>query len=88
MANEKLNVEFNRNEDHLKLQVGEFKHKLKKIKLGGGEKRIEDQHKQGKMTARERVDYLIDKDSQFIEIGAFAVMECTKNTVAVLPVVL
>jgi 3-methylcrotonyl-CoA carboxylase beta subunit len=72
MANEKLNVEFNRNEDHLKLQVGEFKHKLKKIKLGGGEKRIEDQHKQGKMTARERVDYLIDKDSQFIEIGAFA----------------
>jgi 3-methylcrotonyl-CoA carboxylase beta subunit len=72
MANEKLNVEFNRNEDHLKLQVGEFKHKLKLIKLGGGEKRIEDQHKQGKMTARERVDYLIDKDSQFIEIGAFA----------------
>jgi 3-methylcrotonyl-CoA carboxylase beta subunit len=72
MANEKLNVEFNRNEDHLKLQVGEFKHKLKKIKLGGGEKRIEDQHNQGKMTARERVDYLIDKDSQFIEIGAFA----------------
>ncbi len=72
MSNEKINLDFNRNEDHMKLLVGEFKHKLKKIKLGGGEKRLEDQHKQGKMTARERVDYLLDKDTNFIEIGAFA----------------
>jgi acetyl-CoA carboxylase carboxyltransferase component len=72
MANEKMNLDFNRNEDYMKLLVGEFKHKLKKIKQGGGEKRIEDQHKQGKMTARERIDYLLDKDTNFIEIGAFA----------------
>ncbi|MCB9260965.1 MAG: acyl-CoA carboxylase subunit beta [Flavobacteriales bacterium] len=39
-------------------------------KLGGGEKRIESQHSKGKLTARERLDYLLDKNS-FEEIGAF-----------------
>ena len=79
MAKQTTNLEFNKNEDHMKLAVGELKHKLKKIKLGGGEKRIEKQHAQGKMTARERVAYLVDKDSKFIEIGAFAGYEMYKE---------
>jgi 3-methylcrotonyl-CoA carboxylase beta subunit len=42
------------------------------VKLGGGPKRIESEHKKGKLTARERIDYLIDKEFGFLEIGAFA----------------
>jgi acetyl-CoA carboxylase carboxyltransferase component len=45
--------------------------KLQKIYLGGGQKKIDSTHKQGKLTARERIDYLIDKESYFFEIGAF-----------------
>ena len=41
-----------------------------KVALGGGEKRIEKQHSSGKMTARERIDYLLD-ESSFIELDAF-----------------
>jgi propionyl-CoA carboxylase beta chain len=44
--------------------------KREESKLGGGEKRIESQHGKGKLTARERLDYLLDKGS-FEEIGAF-----------------
>lgn len=42
----------------------------KKIELGGGEKRIEKQHSQGKLTARERINLLLDEGS-FVEIDAF-----------------
>ncbi len=43
--------------------------KLAESKLGGGEKRIAAQHAKGKLTARERVDYLLD-DGSFEEMGA------------------
>ncbi|MDV6168539.1 carboxyl transferase domain-containing protein [Flavobacterium sp. DG1-102-2] len=66
-----MDINFNKNEDHNKLLLSEFKQKLAKVKLGGGEKRIEKLHGEGKMTARERIDYLLDKDSKSIEIGAF-----------------
>lgn len=46
--------------------------RLKKVKLGGGEKKIESQHKKGKLTARERIDYLVDDPKEFLEVGAFA----------------
>ncbi|MDZ7693793.1 MAG: acyl-CoA carboxylase subunit beta [Balneolaceae bacterium] len=42
------------------------------IKKGGGPKRIEKQHKKGKLTARERIQRLIDKDSEFHELGLWA----------------
>lgn len=45
--------------------------KYEQVKLGGGKKRIEAQHQKGKLTARERIDYLIDTGSYFLEIGAF-----------------
>lgn len=66
-----MDLNFNKNEDHNKLLLSELKQKLAKVKLGGGEKRIAKLHDQGKMTARERIDYLFDKDSKSIEIGAF-----------------
>lgn len=67
-----MDINFNKNEDHNKLLLSSLKHRLAKVALGGGKKRIEKLHSNGKMTARERIDYLLDKDSKRIEIGAFA----------------
>ncbi|WP_299485108.1 acyl-CoA carboxylase subunit beta [uncultured Allomuricauda sp.] len=67
-----MDINFNKNEDHNKLKLAELRKKLSQVKLGGGKKRIEKHHAKGKMTARERIDYLLDTDSQCIEIGAFA----------------
>ncbi len=67
-----MDISFNINEDHNKLKRSELKKQLAKVALGGGQARIEKQHAQGKMTARERVNYLVDKGSEQIEIGAFA----------------
>jgi len=66
-----MDINFNKNEDHNKLLLSNLKQKLAQVKLGGGEKRIAKLHSEGKMTARERIDYLLDKDSKSIEIGAF-----------------
>jgi 3-methylcrotonyl-CoA carboxylase beta subunit len=67
-----MNLEFNKNEDENKQLISELKTRLAKVKKGGGDKRIENQHKKGKLTARERVDYLIDGKTEFLEIAAFA----------------
>ena len=67
-----MDIEFNKNEDHNKLLLSDLNQRLKKVKLGGGEKRIAKHHSKGKMTARERVDYLLDDAKDAIEIGAFA----------------
>lgn len=67
-----MDITFNKNEDHNKLQVGTLKDKLRQVYNGGGKKRIEKQHAKGKLTARERIDYLLDHDSERLEIGAFA----------------
>ncbi|MBS7786766.1 acyl-CoA carboxylase subunit beta [Flavobacterium sp. CYK-55] len=66
-----MDLNFNKNEDYNKLLLSDLKQKFAKVKLGGGQKRIEKLHSEGKMTARERIDYLLDKDAQSIEIGAF-----------------
>lgn len=67
-----MDLNFNKNEDHNKLLVSELKRRLAKVKLGGGEKRIAKLHSQNKMTARERIDYLLDSGADSVEIGAFA----------------
>lgn len=67
-----MDLTFNQNEDHNKLLLSDLKQKFAKVKLGGGEKRIEKLHAEGKMTARERIDYLLDEKAKSIEIGAFA----------------
>lgn len=65
-------IEANINEDHLKNGVFRLQAKREKVRLGGGEKKIEKHHAKGKLTARERIDYLRDEDSDFLEIGTFA----------------
>ena len=65
-----MNLKFNKNEDSNKLQLSQLKKRLAKVKLGGGTSRIEKQHAQGKMTARERIAYLLDDDRNSLEIGA------------------
>lgn len=67
-----MDIRFNKNEDYNKLMVSELKKRLVKVKLGGGQDRIDKQHEQGKMSARERVAFLLDDDEKSIEIGAFA----------------
>ncbi|MEH6536102.1 MAG: carboxyl transferase domain-containing protein [Psychroserpens sp.] len=67
-----MDLNFNKNEDHNKLLLSDLKKRLAKVKLGGGQKRTEKHHAKGKMTARERVNYLLDSKKPSIEIGAFA----------------
>lgn len=67
-----MDIKFNKNEDHNKLLLSDLKKRLARVKLGGGEKSIEKHHAKGKMTARERVNYLLDSKAKSIEIGAFA----------------
>ena len=74
-----MNLEANRNEDWMKLMVSEVNQHLKKISLGGGKKSIEKQRERNKLTARERINYLCDKDLPFIETGAFAGFDMYEN---------
>src|SRR5690554_6298981 len=67
-----MDINFNKNEDHNKLLVSDLKKRFAQVKLGGGKKNIEKHHAKGKMTARERIDYLLDAKRDSIEIAAFA----------------
>jgi len=68
---EKQDITFNKNEDSMKLLISKIERKLAEVKLGGGKKSIEKHHAKGKLTARERIELLLDKDSPRQEIGAF-----------------
>ncbi len=67
-----MDINFNKNEDHNKLLVSDLRKRFAKVKLGGGQKRIDKHHSKGKMTARERIDFLLDTKKPAIEIAAFA----------------
>ncbi len=67
-----MDLKFNKNEDHNKLKLSDLRNRFAKVKLGGGKKRIEKHQNKGKLTARERISYLLDKDTNSIEIGGFA----------------
>ena len=67
-----MDLAFNKNEDYNKLARDQVRQRCEQIKLGGGEKALEKLHSQGKLSARERIDYLLDKDKPRVEIGAFA----------------
>lgn len=67
-----MDLEFNKNDDAMRLLISQMEQRLQKIHLGGGKARIEKLHEQGKMSARERIDFLLDKDSPRVEMGAFA----------------
>jgi len=68
-------LEFNKNDDEMRLKITSLERELDQILLGGGKKKIEKLHKKGKLTARERINLLVDPDSNQIEIGAFAGFE-------------
>ena len=74
-----MNLEFNKNEDANKQLSYEVKNRLKKIYAGGGEKAAAKQKEKGKMLARERISYLIDNNSNWLEIGAFAAEDMYKE---------
>lgn len=67
-----MDIEFNKREDQNRLKLSEINRLFSEIKKGGGEKRLQKLRDEGKMTARERIEYLLDKDSDSIEIGGFA----------------
>ena len=67
-----MDINFNKNEDFNKLLISDLRKRFAQVKLGGGQERIDKHCKKGKMTARDRVDYLLDKKTKSIEIGAFA----------------
>ena len=67
-----MDLNFNKNEDYNKLLVTDLKKRLAQVRLGGGKSKIEKEHTKGKLTARERIDYLLDPKSKSIEVGAFA----------------
>ena len=67
-----MDLTFNKNEDHNKLQLSELRKKLGQVALGGGKAKMEKHRAKGKMTARERIDFLLDENTDRIEIGALA----------------
>ncbi len=67
-----MDLAFNTREDKNKLRLSDINSLYNEIKKGGGEKGLQKLRDQGKMTARERIEYLLDKNRDSIEIGAFA----------------
>ena len=70
-----MNLEFNKNEDAMRLTISQMRQRHAQISLGGGKKAIEKAKEKGKLSPRERIDYLIDADTEFQEIGAFTAYE-------------
>jgi 3-methylcrotonyl-CoA carboxylase beta subunit len=74
-----MNLDFNKNDDAMRLAVSQMKQRHAVISMGGGKKAMEKAREKGKMAPRERIQYLIDKGSVFTEIGAFAGYEMYKE---------
>lgn len=72
MAISQKELEININDDDMRLKISSLERTLTKIYEGGGKKRIEKLHEQGKLTARERIDLLLDTGTERIEVGALA----------------
>src|SRR5690554_7816370 len=72
MAISKKELEFNKNEDAMRLKISQLERELAKVYEGGGAAKTEKHHKKGKLTARERIDLLLDKDTYRFEVAAFA----------------
>ena len=67
-----MNPAVNSNEEEIRISLTVMHTRLQQIALGGGQKAIDKQHEKNKLSPRERIAYLTDKDTAFIEIGAFA----------------
>ena len=69
-----MNIDFNKNEDSMKLAWSQVRQHLEKIYEGGGKKAAAAQKEKNKLTPRERISYLCDKDSPFTEIDRKSVV--------------
>ena len=69
---QKIDLALEKNKDQNKILVSELHQKITQIKLGGGKAKLEKIRLKGKMTARERVDFLLDENCENIEIGTLA----------------
>src|SRR6201991_1963601 len=67
-----MNLDFNKNEDVMRLSVSQLRQRLNQVAQGGGKKAMDKQKEKAKLTARERIEYLRDQDKPFLEIGALA----------------
>jgi len=74
-----MDIDFNKNEDFNKQSVDELKNRLKRVYAGGGVEASEKHKSKGKMLARDRVNYLIDDNKPWIEIGALAADDMYKE---------
>ena len=74
-----MSIALERNKDQNKLLIADLNKKIAQMKLGGGKSKLEKIRSQGKMPARERISCLLDKNSEFIEIGALAGHEMYKD---------
>jgi len=72
MSKATIDLSFNKNDDAMRLLIGNWQRKVQQVHLGGGKKRIEKHHSKGKLTARERIALLTDEKSRFLEIGTLA----------------
>ncbi len=72
MAISKKELEFNMNDDQMRLKIAALERELNIIAEGGGKKRIEKLHESGKLSARERIDLLLDPNTPRFEMGALA----------------
>ncbi|MEJ6694931.1 MAG: acyl-CoA carboxylase subunit beta [Chitinophagales bacterium] len=64
--------DFNKNEDNMRIMVANLTYKKDQAALGGGEKSIARHKEKGKLTARERIAFLLDENKSQLEIGALA----------------
>lgn len=67
-----MNLSFNKNNDELRLLLSELRKRQAQVELGGGAAKLQKQRDQGKLTARERIDYLVDPKQPCLEIASFA----------------
>jgi acetyl-CoA carboxylase carboxyltransferase component len=67
-----MNSDFKINEDNMKQLIATLNEKMAKVREGGGKKNADKQRALGKMLARERIEYLLDKDKNFFEFGTLA----------------
>ena len=72
MAISKKELEFNINDDQMRLKISALERELAIVAEGGGKKRIEKLHESGKLSARERIDLLLDPNTDRFEVGALA----------------
>ena len=79
MAISKKQLDFNKNEDKMRLKINALERELSKILEGGGKKRIDKLHAKGKLTARERINLLLDPNTDSFEMGALAGFEMYKE---------